>query len=367
MEELRFPWRRPALSDEEERFAIDCILAVPITERRGKDIQLHLDYPQVLMALPLCLRGRLGASPAATRDEAKFFYALVEQKSKHDMGLLDERNYCLGAFALIAGMACRGLSRREEARLWFDRADAGFLGVSWRQPHLSELLYQKLALRIEERQFAEVVALLPNLVESFSELGMREHVLKCRFIEGQALRETDQLPKATALFRDIARQARDLGNGNLLGMAYVDLLQIHAFRGETEAAFDLACEATPLLRQMENRTALAKLQLGLAYLLRSQGKLAEAVEAYRAAQKEFVEIEMRADVAAIQLVIADLLLDLGQEAQARWEVQMALPVIDEYKLVPEGIAALGLLRESLKQRINREALRDLHGWFRDGQ
>ncbi len=41
-------------------------------------------------------------------------------------------------------------------------------------------------------------------------------------------------------------------------------------------------------------------------------------------------------------------------------------MIDEYKLVPEGIAALSLLRESLdNHHINRKALRDLHGYFRD--
>lgn len=365
MDELRFPWRRPVLPEEEERFTIECILAVPITERRGREVQLHLDYPQVLTALPLCLRGRLEASPAVVRDEAEFFYGVVQRKGKYDMGLLDERSYCLGEFALIAGIACRDLSRRDEARLWFDRAYAGFVGVRWSQPCLLELLYQKLALRIEERQFAEVMALLPDLIESLSELGMEEHVLKCSFLKGLALRETDRLNDALVLYREIVARAQALGDGKLLGSAYVDLMQIHAFLGETEKAFDLACEATPLLQRFDNRTDLAKLQLGLAYLLRNQGKLAEAVEAFRAAQKEFTEIGLRADVAAIQLVVADLLLDLGQEAQARWEVQVALPVIDEYKLVPEGIAALGLLRESLKHRINRQALRDLHGWFRD--
>ena len=37
-------------------------------------------------------------------------------------------------------------------------------------------------------------------------------------------------------------------------------------------------------------------------------------------------------------------------------------------MVPEGVAALSLLRESVRhQKINRQALRDLHGYFEDIQ
>jgi hypothetical protein len=95
-----------------------------------------------------------------------------------------------------------------------------------------------------------------------------------------------------------------------------------------------------------------------------EGRLSLAIDAFRVAQKEFLDLEMPGDVAAIQLLIADLLLDSGQEAQAEWEIRAALPVIDELKMVPEGIAALSLLRESVRRRkIDRQALRDLHGYF----
>jgi hypothetical protein len=99
-------------------------------------------------------------------------------------------------------------------------------------------------------------------------------------------------------------------------------------------------------------------------LLRGKGDLPAAIEAYRSAQGSFAAIAMHADVAAVHLVLADLLLDSGQSDQAEWEIRAALPVIDEYKLVPEGFAALSLLRESLRRRqIDRQALRSLHGYF----
>ena len=75
---------------------------------------------------------------------------------------------------------------------------------------------------------------------------------------------------------------------------------------------------------------------------------------------------MVADVAATRLMIADLYLDLGDEAAAIREIMLALPIVEEYKLVPEGRAALSLLRESMRQqKVNHKALRELHGFFED--
>ncbi len=103
---------------------------------------------------------------------------------------------------------------------------------------------------------------------------------------------------------------------------------------------------------------------GIGYLQRSRGDVASSIQAYRTAQLNFPEIGLRADVAAVHLLIADLLLDAGQDRQAEWEIRQVLPIIDEYKLVPEGFAALSLLRESLRrQKIDRQALRNLHGYF----
>jgi hypothetical protein len=45
-----------------------------------------------------------------------------------------------------------------------------------------------------------------------------------------------------------------------------------------------------------------------------------------------------------------------------------LPIIDEEQMVPEGFAALSLLRDALRyQQVDRKALRELHGYFGDSQ
>jgi hypothetical protein len=174
------------------------------------------------------------------------------------------------------------------------------------------------------------------------------------------------LEEAKHAFREIRDHAKAIGSWKLAAIASENLFQVHAFLGEADLARQEADYAMPLLRKFENRIGLAKLQMGLGYLFRSEGSAQASIEAFRDAQKQFSELGMRADVAATHLVLADLLLDSNQPAQAEWEIRAALPVIDELKLVPERVAALSMLRDSIRRRqIDRQALRSLNGYFEE--
>ncbi len=365
---VHFPALPNPISSAEARLAAERILLTPFSERLAKAGQLRLDQSETFLALCQLLDNKMEASPATVYDEARFFYDLLKGENTPESAFLfDERAYYLGQFAFQVGSACRFLSRRDEATDWFDCSEAWFLLTANAAGDIGRLAYQRLALKMEQRKFDEVLRIVPVLAEGFSRTNASELALKCRFLEGQVLKETNRLGEALSLFQEISYQARALGNERLLAQSSVDLIQLHATFGEAEKALALAAETSSLLRRLNNRVGLAKLQWGLANLLRTRGKLPEAIQTYRAAQDEFAEIGMRADIAAIHLVVADLLLESGQERQAEWEIRAALPVIDELKMVPEGVAALSLLRESVRRRkIDRQALRDLHGYFREG-
>ena len=360
---IRFP--RLPLTSEAGREAAERVLATPF-ERRYEAVEaLELEDPETLLSLCLILRPRLESSPALVRDEAEFLYRFI-QTPRREIGLFDEREYFLGETALLAGTACRQLSRREEAHLWFDRAEAGFRHTINSVADLSRLSYQRLAERIEERQFDLVLEMLPALIESFQELEMHDDALKCRFLEGLALLESGELTDAIRVHDEIVVEAERLGNSRLLGTAYATLTNIYGMMGNAEAALASSSKAIPVLRRLDDRVALAKTQWGLATLLRSTGQIAASIETFRTAQAEFEAIGMRADVAALNLVIADLLLESGHEREAQREIAAALPVISELKMAPEGMAALQLLRDAARrQEINRQALRELHGYFEE--
>jgi tetratricopeptide (TPR) repeat protein len=347
--------------------AADRVLATPMDERVARAKALHLEDPETLLALCGVIRDRMSAAPASAKEEAEFLYRFIESP-KREIGLFDERDYFLGETALLAGMACRCLSEREEAWVWFDRAEAGYRHTINAPADLSRLSYQRLAERLEERQIDLVLELLPSLVESFQKLGMIEDALKCRFLEGLALFEKDDPVAAIRVFNLIREEAEVLGSRTLLADAYVNLVHAHGMLGEAEAAIEASRRAIPILRELDNRISLAKIHWGLATLLREEGRLEEAVDSYRKAQDDFESIGMRADIAALNLVVADLLLEEGKSVEALREISEALPVIAELKMAPEGMAALSLVRESVRrQEVNRQALRELHGYFQELQ
>jgi tetratricopeptide (TPR) repeat protein len=362
---ISFPHR--PLSTDAGLKAAERVLATPLDERPGKSRVLHLDDPETLLALCGILRTRMHSSPASVFDEAEFLYRFIESP-RREIGLFDERDYFLGETALIAGGACRYLSRREDAWIWFERAEAGFRHTMNAPGELSRLAYQRLAERLEERQLDLVIELLPSLVESFHKLGMPEDALKCRFLEGLAHVEKDEPAAAIGVFNQICAEAERLGNDQLLAQAYVNLIHAHGMLGEGDAAMEASRRAIPTLKRLNDRVALAKVHWGLAILLREGGHYADAIDTYRKAQEDFDAIGMRADIAALNLVVADLLLEQGQDREALREISAALPVIAELKMAPEGMAALSLVRESVRrQEVNRQALRELHGYFQELQ
>jgi tetratricopeptide (TPR) repeat protein len=334
-------------------------------ERVVRENELHLEDPEMLVSLVGLLWDRSETAPEAVRSESEFYYRYLAEPQR-PIGTMDEREYFLGEFALIAGTHCRVLGRREEARVWFDRAEANFRLTVRIQADLSRLAYQRLALRLEERCYSEVLELSPPLIESFHRLGMTEDAIKVSFLQVLSLQELGKLDEAVALLEETSATTHAHGFRRLYAWSQNNLFNLHAYRGDAERALEACRVASSELSALGNRVGLAKLRWNAANLLRSQGQVVEALEAYRAALGEFREVGMRADVAAVHLIIADLLLEQGAEAQAEWEIRAALPIIDEEKMVPEGMAAYALLRESLRRRkIDRNALRDVHGYFQE--
>ena len=363
-EVVQFPTAPNSVPPEVGKELAQRVLSLPIAERK-RIADLGLDQSEVYLSLCHLLDSQLESAPSIVLSEAEYFYRLLQEKEPSGFNFLfDEHDYYSGEFAILAGTSCRMLGRREEAHDWFDRAEVAFLATSNAIGDVARTTYQRLAVKIEERKFDQVSGLAPGLGELFSRLGANESALKTKCLLAVALQETEHRDEALALYHSIAKDAESLGSARVLSSAWVNITQILALQGKADEALISASQASALLRKTGFRSDVGKLQLGVAYLLRNAGRRAEALEAYRGSQREFLALEMRADVAAVHLVIADLLLELGQEAQAEWEIRAALPVIDELKMVPEGVAALSLLRESVRRRkIDRQALRDLHGYF----
>jgi tetratricopeptide (TPR) repeat protein len=362
---VRFPWRPRHLDHEESRSVAERALEVAASERMARASELHLEDPEVLLCITEMLRSRLETTPASVLEDSVFLYNFLD-KPLRSIGIHDEREYYLGEFALIAGTANRFLFRIDEAKVWLQRSEANFALTQNANAHWARLAYQRLALAVEERRFDEVLTLAPLWTRTFFRLEMPEDAIKCQFLEGAIRWELGEIDRATEINEKICVDAQLLGNDRLVAQATVNLVRFKGATGAIEQALRHAQKALSLLTKLNNRVHLVKLQWSIGDLLRKQGRSAPALEAYRHAQTEASELGMRGDLAALHLLVADLLLEGEQDAQAEWEIRAALPIIDEERMVPEGFAALSLLRDSLRHRqIDRQALRDLHGYFQE--
>src|SRR5713101_4150315 len=158
-------FRQRRLTPEEGRRAAEALRAIPVEHRRGRERELSLDDPETLLPLLEALRTKCETDPANVHEEATFLYSFLEElKPDYPASafLLDEREYFLGESARIIGGVCRYLSRREECRRWLDLSEAWFLLTENAAGNISKVHYQRLALKVEERDFAPVLELLPR-------------------------------------------------------------------------------------------------------------------------------------------------------------------------------------------------------------
>jgi tetratricopeptide (TPR) repeat protein len=329
--------------------------------------KLPLRDLEILLSVFGALRRRVDKAPASVRDDAERLYGLLNE-SKLEVGLSEEREFFLVELALLAGMTSRLMFRRQDAWGWFARAEAKIALTTNSSTQAARLMYHRLALRAEERHFDEVLQLGRRLRDDFLELGLTEDALKCRFLESAALQETRRSQEAVEVLKIACAEAEGMGNLELLSKALSNLTIYCRTLGDLKQALLHGQRALPLLQQLDDRVNLAKFGWAVGDVLREQGRLGEAIAAYRAALVKSEEVDTRCDSASIHLVLAEALLDIGLNEEAELEVRAALPIIEEEKMVPEGYAALALLQESLRRRkIDRQALRNLHGFFQDEQ
>lgn len=340
---------------EEAREYLSLLAADGILERR----ETLIGRPDVLLSVCAILREQVERGPSLVSEEAIALYRSISASGR-PLGSFDEKDYFLGEAALLAGMACRLLGKRSDAELWLDRADAGFRHTVNPSPLLANVTYQRLALRCETGRYEDVIELAPMLGTSFAKLNMLREQAKCVYLEGLALKESGNHETATTKFESLHRMSVVETDPGLVALALMNLADIHAADGKDDLAEASYSQALPLMKRAKRPAAIAHLNSVIGEILGRQGRLGDSINAYRAAIDGYEALGMRTWVAFLRVVLAQAHIEAGQPRQAEWQVLAALPTIDEEKMVPEGFAAVALLRESVRLRkTDPGALREL--------
>jgi tetratricopeptide (TPR) repeat protein len=358
---LRFPnrTRQVSLSPEEASSAARAYLEIPVIERTAHLRNENLSNADILTSICRSLRDLRDVAPAVVAVEAPDIHKWLNS-SGSKVGLFDERDYFLGETALLAGAACRYLGRRDEAFRWLDRAEAGFRHTVNGAPGMASIAYARLALRFEMGRYEDVIDLIPSLAGSFQKLGMPIEASKCALLAAMSLKQCGRRAEALEVLEPVVA-CPELSQESALRARILselgDIHQLEGRTGESLAAYQHALEALGISGPSLARADL-RMFVGAAYSGNASYGL--ALDALRSALVDYRELGMATRAAYMHIFVAETLLALGRPREAEWEILQALPTIEEQKMVPEGFAAVALLRESVKRRkADPNALREL--------
>jgi tetratricopeptide (TPR) repeat protein len=357
---LKFPRRRSSsgLQPAEATAAAYEYLAIPPEERDDDLRRRLLSDPDVLAVLLRLLVDERETQPQGVFEEAASLHRWLRD-SGTAIGLFDEREYLLGETASIAAVSARLLGQLDEAECWLDRAEAGYRHTVNPAPLLANVAYQRLSVRYESRKFTQLLELLPSLVESFNKLGMTRERAKAKFLEAITLKECDRKADSLQVLAEIRLDSAG-GDRGLLGQVLIEVGEQHGLEGRYQEALVLYQEALPLLLEGGRPMSLPHLKSVIGETLAANGQQGSAVGAFREAIHEFEQFGLKPNACRIRLILADTLLALDRAREAEWEILAALPTIEEQKMVPEGFAAVALLKESVRRRkTDPNALREL--------
>jgi tetratricopeptide (TPR) repeat protein len=317
-----------------------------------------LSEPDVLFVVTKLLRERVEQNPIGVFERSTILYSWIV--GRPEIGLFDEREYLLGELALVAAKSGRLLGRFVEAERWLDLSEAGFRHVVDPAPSLAGVAFERLAVRFATGRYGDILDILPSLSLSFRKLGMESELAKCDYLEAMTLKALGKYEDAWSVLCKLEMASVVRGNPSLYGQVLVHMGDHQVRLGAFETAADTYERALPMVLASGRPVTVAELKWAIGDSYRAQKALAKALEAYRAAREDYDQLGSRAFSAQLRLVTSDVLLAMNRPREAEWEILAALPVIDEEKLLPEGFAAIALLRESVNQRkTDRDALRQV--------
>jgi tetratricopeptide (TPR) repeat protein len=351
-------------STREDAFARGkAFLEIRLSDRTEECVDASLSDGDVLTSIFSLLWDLINSSPSVVAEEAPAIYKWLSARPENDF-FFDERDFFLGESALLAAGSLRLLGKREETERWLDRADAGFRHTVAPTAHLARVSYIRLTLRYDMRRHEDLLELVPSVALTFQKLGMGNDLAKCRFLEAMSLKELGRIDEAVNRLERLVSGNECTAGAGLTGMALVNLGDLRSTQGLYEAALEAYAKAAPLLHSEKRFSAIADLKLMIAVTLRRIGHREASLAAYREAIKGHADLGMSTRVAYERVLFAEALIEAGRVREAEWEILAALPTISEQKMVPEGFAAVSLLRESVRQRrTDPKALLDLREYL----
>ncbi len=345
---IKFPARAPSPAHAKDARAVAEAFFTLAMDRRSTADWASLSDGDVASAFLDLLGASANSDPVRVSVEAESAYARISA-SDFRMGLFDERDYFLGELALLGGNTARVTGHFERADGWFDLADASFRQTIDPYPPSIRVAHARLLVRYELRRFSDVLALIPGVISSFERREMFNDLAKARFLQAVTYKEIGDFDRMFECLLGLRETAPE-DQITLRSFVLTNLAEECGRRGDHGRALTTYEEALSLTDPDRDPMAYAQLTASVGDTYRAKGDYARAINCFRSAIAAHAKLGMETRVASLRILTAETLLTIGRDREAEWEILAALPTIEEQKMVAEGFAATGLLKESVRRR-----------------
>lgn len=311
--------------------------------------------PDLFMVLA-SLRRERNSEPRAALELYRTLDRQLTAPDRATPDLFDERSYFSYEVGLGFAHVYRTLGRVAEMQSWLGTAAQRAAGTVEEERCVVETRFCRLALDYEQNRCRSVPPGMTQLIEAAEKLGLNQLALRSRLMRGLIAGDSGDLRRALQEFEVLLQRVQ----GWMRPWILVAAAQAKLRLGSDLEGGRMLGETIRLARKFRQPVVLSNATGLAAQWLRDRGLYSEAADAYSDAISQLAALGMIGRVAYCRIVLAETLLLLGRHEEAELEIRAALPTIEEQRLVPEGLTALALLRESLRRRkTDRSALREL--------
>jgi tetratricopeptide (TPR) repeat protein len=340
-----------------EQEGVRAYLSLKAPERSEGLDSRFLSDPEAVLAACWRLGLEKNRAPATVGEEAMHAYAWL---TEHPLQDSDENAYLSGELALTVAGSLGHLGRYRESGLWAGLAENWFRKTAMPDPWLAKVQFTRLVALSLRHVPGSVLETISPVLANLRKFGHVSDLGKCRLLEALSLKDVGRLKEAMTLLDSMRTDPTLRDDPLVFSLLLVNMGEISAGLGDMEEAHHFLSQASSWLAKADTAWAAANLRGVIGEILRDSGRLAEAAEAYGSAIEIYSRLQMSGYAAYYRLLRAEVLLLDGRGEEASPEIISAFPVLEREALVPDALAALALLRESLRrQKADPEALKAL--------
>ena len=312
-------------------------------------IESLLGDVEELFRLCSLLRFRRYEGPEKISAQLRRTYAWVQGSFSVDV-FEDEKDYILGQLATSISVVSRWQGSREESSEWLGAASEHFRLTKDPETGSIETTLVGLVTEYEIGNSSKVLQELMSLKPRIEAAGLGTAMVKALILEAVALKRVDRPRDSVSRLQQALHLLDRREMPGLRAYVVEALGECYALLGDFGSANEQFASAFRELSGRDQPAAAAWLRLAIGEAFRLQGRLTSALEAYRSARSAYEEMAAVTWVAYARVLSAEALVVLGRGDEAVDEILKAMPILNLCSMHQEGIAAVALLRESIRQR-----------------